>query len=607
MVKAVLTSANSMPKPQSPVRRKEQEADAFSRSLRCCGKIRFEGKTKKWLVWMLASTAGIVGLWQVYHSQVSSGFDLFPGPRGDTRLSAYLIEHWYQVLLGRADWLSPAMFYPVKGTLGFSDLYLAYVPLYSLLRLGGYDTFLALSLTVIVLCYLNFIACFGLLNKVLGFSAMASCAGAMFFAFNNPKLAQSDHLQLQPVLLLPIIAALVILFFLKSETLSAKTAFGLLASAALCLNLQLLTSFYIGWFSIFWCVLFLALSCSFRRSRNLLLARLRRHPAAVTGAAVVFVVTLVPFLVVYLPAAFSVQPYGVLPQYIPEMKSYLLMADGNYIWGAVTDFILRQAGSGPDWGRRIGIGLVPSVAWIAISVFGLWAIKQLTILPTTLDGVHEDDQRGNHAGYLFLGLMVLATNLLMIIGLQYQGHSLWNYVYLSLPGAKAARAVARYTIVLTLPLAIAFAFIVQRGIQSIATLKSGVARLVLAAAMFAVTIFGLFEQLNSGEGQYFSISAEKTRLEKLAATLPGDCSAFYVAAGPLGPVDRNAFEDQQYMHDAMLVSEIRNVPTLNGRSGKSPPGWSLRNVRASDYELNVRRWIERNNIKGNVCRLEVND
>jgi len=61
------------------------------------------------------------------------------------------------------------------------------------------------------------------------------------------------------------------------------------------------------------------------------------------------------------------------------------------------------------------------------------------------------------------------------------------------------------------------------------------------------------------------------------------------------------------MHDAMLVSVTTHVPTVNGRSGKNPPGWSLRDITAPDYEANVRQWLERNNVAGKVCRLEIND
>jgi hypothetical protein len=86
--------------------------------------------------WLVALGASALGIGLVYHVQFSSGFDLFPGPRGDTRLAAYLLEHWYQVLSGRGELLSPGMFYPVKGTLAFSDIYLIYVPVYALFRLA---------------------------------------------------------------------------------------------------------------------------------------------------------------------------------------------------------------------------------------------------------------------------------------------------------------------------------------------------------------------------------------------------------------------------------------------------------------------------------------
>src|SRR5512141_2032905 len=84
--------------------------------------------------WLVALGASALGTWLLYHVQFSTGFDLFPGPKGDTRLTAYLLEHWYQVLSGHGELLSPGMFYPVKGTMAFSDIYLVYVPVYALFR-----------------------------------------------------------------------------------------------------------------------------------------------------------------------------------------------------------------------------------------------------------------------------------------------------------------------------------------------------------------------------------------------------------------------------------------------------------------------------------------
>jgi hypothetical protein len=46
-----------------------------------------------------------------------SGCDAMVRGAIDTRLIAFLVEHWYQWLRGAAELRSPPMFYPVKGAL----------------------------------------------------------------------------------------------------------------------------------------------------------------------------------------------------------------------------------------------------------------------------------------------------------------------------------------------------------------------------------------------------------------------------------------------------------------------------------------------------------
>lgn len=534
------------------------------------------------LAFALALSVGVLGTWLQHRHQFFSGFDLFPGPRGDTRLIAYLCEHWYQTLRGHGEPLSPAMFYPVKNTLGYSDALLLFAPPYSMLRAGGVGIFTALAFTVVLFNFLNYVCCFLLLNKTLRFGVIASCVGAMFFAFNNPKLAQPDHLQLQPVFLLPLIAMMLIRVVRDGDALSRGKVFSILSLAALLFCVQMLTSFYVGWFFAFWCALFLGLCVVFRRTREILMACVRRHWRSMAGAAAVFVLGMSPFLLIYLPAVRQVGgwPYEMAVGYIPAIKSFFLMADGNYVWGRVMETFVGAHTAGSDWGRRIGIGLVPTVAWLVITGFGLRAMR-----------------KSASTNYLFLGVLILAVNLLVIIGFQVRGHSLWRFVHELFPGAKGIRAVARYAIVLALPMAIAFAWAMERVS----------ARRSLSAVLVAIAGFGLFEQFSSGEGEYFSIRAENARLRRLAARLPGDCTAFYVTAGEDVGASEGRFRNQQLMHDAMLVSLLRGVPTLNGRSGKSPPGWSLREVNAPDYEERVARWIAQHRLDGKVCRLEIEE
>ena len=557
---------------------------------------------RKILQWLFVFAVGTAATFQVYHSQFASSFDLFPGPRGDTRQSAYLIEHWYQFISGHADLLSPAMFYPVKHTLGFADVFLVYAPGYSLLRFLGYDLFTALALIVIFFCFLNFLSCYVLLKNVLKFGVLASCAGALFFAFNNPRLVQTDHLQLHPLFLVPAAVGLVVFFFLNHDRLTEMKAFIVLALAGVALDVQLLSSFYIGWFLFFASVLFIGMILPFPSTRLFILKALQIRPKAVVGSVLVLLAGFLPFMLIYWPALRSTGWYGLLPQYIPEIKSFLLMDDNNYIWGKITALILAH-GSGPDWGRRVGIGLIPSMAWVVASAFSLWFILKKGAKAEPVDCGELRNASPRRLGYLFLALMVLATDLFFMLGLQFRGHTLWKLVYLVVPGGGAIRAIARYVIVLALPMAIAFSFMVQLGIEAITQRQKAFTRVSVASVLFLVVTLGLFEQLNSGEGQFYSIRAENARINRLAAKLPEDCSAFYVASA--SGANEGEFGEQNSMHDAMLISIKRHVPTLNGRSAKYPPGWSLRKINATEYEDLVQRWIQHYHISGNVCRLEI--
>ena len=474
------------------------------------------------------------------------------------------------------------MFYPALcGTLGYSDVLLLFVPPYSLLRCLGYDIFTALAFMVVGFNFLNFVAGFALLFSILRFRWLPAVAGAMFFAFNNPKLSGFDHLQLQPVWLLPIIAACVVVFFRDSPSLTERRAFGLLAFAGLALDLQLLTAFYLGWFLILWCGLFLGLAMVICQSREVLWGALRRHRRAVLGAIFVTAAGLVPFLMIYGPAIREVGawPYNMALGYIPEARSYLLMADGNLIWSHMPIAILHAPGNDLDWGRCVGIGVVPIAAWLAASILVL-------------------KFRGQRP---FLALTVLSVNLLLILALQYHGHSLWHVIYKLVPGAKSIRAVSRVMIFVTLPMSVVFAFAIER------TWKWCGTRIGLRAALVAVIVFGAVEQFGSGAGEYYSIHTENARLQRLAAKLPENCVAFYVTAHPPDNQELDSFQNQQWMHDAMFISILRHVPTLNGRSGKSPPGWDLRDITGPDYEAKVREWIAQRHISVSVCRLEIDE
>jgi hypothetical protein len=466
---------------------------------------------------------------------------------------------------------------------------------YSGLRLAGMDMFSALAVPLVLFNFFNYVACFFLLRRVLGLNAVASVAGAMFFAFNSPRFNHAGHYGYQASFFLPLVIACVVRFVQRRANLTQRQAFGLLAAAALSLVLQFVISPYQGWFFVFWSCLFLVIVFSVRSTRRVAVEVVRRLWPALAAGALVLTIGLYPLFLVYMPVAATVgpRPYSLVHELTPDAWSLIQVGEGNYIWGGVSAALSRLH---PLFSTEfnVGIGLVPS---LALLVLILWAVR------TIVDDMSRPKSEGVTPGIqrLFLAALILATALFYAIGMKYWGGSSpWRLVYRFVPGADGLRAIARYVLVLALPMSIAFAVIVHRGLQTISAQPTALARRGLTAALLAVVAFGIVEQF--GRAPSFSRKEELSRLETLAASLPRHCAVFYAAAAPgRAPIKH---EDQI---DAMLISVMRRVPTLNGYGGHVPPGWSLREVEAPDYEQRVAQWIARYHVTGPVCRLEIGD
>ena len=530
---------------------------------------------------------GFAGTILYHSSQFFSGFDKFFGDRGDVRGFVYFCEHWYQSILGKASLLSPGIFYPTKRTLAYSDLLFGFAAPYSFFRALGFNMFTSTELMIILLTFLAYCVAFVLLYRTLGFGLIPSCAGAMFFAFNSPKFNQLTHLQLQYVFLLPLIFALIITFAKQVETINDRKAAWLLSLAAVCLNVQLTTTFYYTWYFTLWLILFLLLALAFRGSRSFITANLWKFRRAVVIGAAVFLVGFIPILLIYVPAVRggSWYRFDFVKEMIPDWRALLSMGDGNFVWGW---FYKRIVGDPrpSTWGElMVGIGLIPSLAWVALTVASAWLIKKRRKAASVRE-----------LGPLFLGAMILATGIFIVLGIKVGGHSLWQYIYQYFPGGGAIRAVSRYVIFLTLPMSIAFAYGLQKALQFAA------GRRALTVAVLLVAAFGVFEQFGVPKvnGTGFSTSVEEAYLKTMAARLPADCTAFYVAPGP------NArHSTAEYQYDGMMISSVSRVKTLNASSSLFPRDWNLYFVKNPDYEANVRNWIISQRITGTVCRLEI--
>jgi len=549
-------------------------------------------QAKNWAVAIVLGSAGTV---QYHRAQFTSRFDTVFGDRGDVRGVIYFCEHWYQWLIGKADLMSPGIFYPTKHTLAYSDFLLGYAIPYSVVRLLGFGMFSSIEIVVILSTFLSYLTCYLLLKHVLNFKLLPACVAAMFFAFSSAKFHQLLHAQLQYVILLPLIFACVILFVRKSQELSQREATGWLTAAGILWLLQATTAFYHAWFMVLWTLLFALFVLSFRSSRPVLLASAQKSWRAIVAAVVVLFFGFALFLRAYLPGLRSGQWYefDFVLQMIPTWWSVLWMGDGNYLWGWLSSVVVPNPRPSTWNELRVGFGLIPTLAWVFVTI---WIVLRVRTLQR-----ENGNPNVSLATPAFLAASVLATTLFFLIGFNYGNHSPWFFVYEYFPGGKAIRAVARYAIFLSLPMAIAFAFLLERGLAWAAGQESKRTRTALTAAIMFVAALGVFEQFGvfKANGAGFSKKAEETYLKAMAAKLPNDCAAFYIAPG--GGTHSTA----EYHYDAMMISIMTRIPTLNASSSQFPRGWDMYHVSDPNYEGNVKKWIESQGIKGKVCRLDV--
>jgi hypothetical protein len=550
--------------------------------------------------WPVAVVLGVLGTIQYHLAQFSSGFDTVFGDRGDVRGVVYFCEHWYRWLIGKADLMSPAIFYPTKHTLAYSDYLVGYAIPYSFARQLGFGMFSSLEIVVILFTFLSYLACYVLLKHVLKFGMLPASAGSMFFAFSSPKFHQLPHIQLQYVVLLPLIFACVLLFVRKSEAHARRESAGWVAAAVLLFLLQATTAFYYAWFLVFWTLLFVAASMALRPSRRFLLTFARNHWRDALPATVVLVAGSALFALSYLPGLRNGQwyKYDFVIQMIPSWWSLIWMGEGNYLWGWLSSRVVPDPRPSTWNELRAGFGLIATAGWCALTLWTIWRIRSRKGASTSSNTRNADLATATAA---FVTAAILATSAFFLIAFNYDNHSPWFFVYTYFPAGKAIRAVARYVIFLSLPMAIVFAFLLDRGLQWAAQQEPDRRRKAVTAGILLIAALGVFEQFGVFKvgATGFSKKTEEAYLRAMAAKLPGDCAAFYVTPGTA------THSTAEYQYDAMMISIVSGVPTLNASMSQFPPGWELYFVGDGNYETNVRKWIESNGVRGKVCRLEI--
>lgn len=517
----------------------------------------------------------------LFYKQLLSGFTLTYFNLYDGTIEVSVLEHWFAVLHGREAWNTTRYFYPTAGTLAYNDGYFLLGIAYSLPRWLGVNPYASAELAHVAMWLAGFMGMYAFLRAAFGIAVGWALLAAASFTLSSNFTAHSIHGQLSTVALVPVLGWL--LARLARASLGARgwAALGWGVAAVALLGAWLLTALYMAWFTMFLALLLLpawllAADGAERRAawqivRVLGSARIGLLSAALTLA-------LAPFLWLYVPksAETGMHPVGAALAYLPRPTDILNVGPDNLLFG---DLMARLHAIMPETfiagGERLG-GLSPPLL-LAFLAACVWCWRA-----TPFPG------RG------LLRALCLASITAWLLAQDYGWLQPWRFVYAFVPGAKAVRVVARIQLFLIVPVIVAVGVAFAHAARRLPWPATALAAAVLLLGQPAV------------RGPLFDVAKLRLQGAMSVPLAPAECAAFFTRA----PQDRQgrsgSDHDELYNHnvDAMLIAELIGLPTINGFSTFTPPGWNFADPDRPDYLRRVWTYAQEHRLHG-VCALSL--
>lgn len=532
--------------------------------------------------WWPALGAWLAAAIVFFRDPLWSRFDTITGDQGDLRLVVFLHEHWWEVVQGRASWLSPPMFHPVHGTLGYSDTFalsqLVYVPL----RAVGVESFAAFQLTLIGYTLVGFLSVVALARCHLELPVIIACLLAVPVAFGNNLYVATPHTQLYGANVVP---AVVLLGVSAWRSTSRRRARMYATGSGLLLALLMWSTFYFGWFAmLLGCVSLISAACilsifgRFRQWVDVVAARWQLIAVWWLG----FGVGIVPFVATYAPVLdqSGSRSYSEVAGLAPRIGDVINVGRHNLIWGRLVTAVLGDGARVDDIHRAVAVTpllVVAAAVAAVVLVRRAWHARSIDAVGT-------------------IGLASAATlAFAIVLPLQFDVGGLWAWAHRFVPGGGAIRVYSRIEIVADFLAVITVACWASTVPRERARAGRYSTRWNVRALMLGALVLVAVEQVNTTTVlRQLDRSDELARLAAVPPP-PEGCTSFFV-------VDPTREREVWVQIDAMLIAHEVGLPTLNGYSGQAPPGWDLRAVGSPLYSSAVADWVARSGVDpDSVC------
>jgi len=512
----------------------------------------------------------LLSLGAVFSTQLLTGFGLLTGDRLDGLIQVSILEHWFNVLRGKAAWDTTNYFYPYGGTLAYNDGYFLYGLGYAGLRAFGLDPFASAEAVNILLRVLGFATAYRFARRVLLMPFPWAMLGAALFTLSISTYQQSVHAQILSVALAPGAALLAVRTMQALEARTARAAFGWGAALALLVSAWLMTAFYMAWLLGFYAVVLLAaLLATSSKARRRISTVLRREWQAVSAISLFFAVAVVPFLSLYLPKASEsgMHSFAALRPYLPSLSDTLRVGPGNLLFGW-SDRFFAPADMTSSSERIVGWPPVHLACLLAAA----WSWRRSRTMRPAL----------------------VAIGAVYALTLSVRGVSGWWLVYYVVPGGRAIRVVARTWIMLATGPVLC---VVLLWLQDLGN------RRPIAAAVLAMLLTA--EQLSSGPD--VARLDRPGELQHLDGVLPAParCRAFTVLSARSDDPESNKIQQTLSANaNAMLIAEVAGVPTINGISSFNPPDWNAADPSSPSYLDRMRAYAQSHEVD-KLCGLDL--
>jgi hypothetical protein len=529
----------------------------------------------------LCLTVALV-LFVQFRTQIFNGFTVLYGDRYDAAIMTTILEHWSNVVHGRAPWSQLYYFYPYTKTLGHTDGYFLIGLVYALVRPLGFDPFLTTELTNMVFRAIGFGTFFLAARQIFRLPFWLALFAAALFAASNSLTIHGQRLQLASIAFAPVLALLMwhAVRALYAGQRRRFVAFG--CAAGILLGAWSITCFYMTWFFIFFTTFLLAFLVYGigRAGRKTLGQHIVAQKAGVAFVAVVTVVALLPLLTVYLAKSqeTGMRPIETVLSNTVPLAGVVQVGNENLLFGKIYNRFLAFAAPGyaPN-GEYYNTGIAPLL--FLLFVFGC---------------IHVLRRRARDAAPVdvLLRAACLAAICTWLLTLNVGGHSAWALVYKVFPGARALSVVSAYQMFLLFPVVLIAAYYLS-------TLK------VPASIWIVLVVLLGAEEIN--DGYIALVRADEVKRVDVPAPPPG-CTAFFVSgwAQQASATPMSEWINNHYAHNvsAMLIGELHQIPTINGVASFNPPDWNFENPNAPDYTNRIRAYAQRHAVNG-LCRLDL--